>query len=132
MTEQQKVRDYARVDRPYESVREAFHRLAHANSDAEPAHFQSICDEANRAGLPPTTRVTLAWEAAGSSGPVPVSSAEIYASALSPSETQLEIEGHCPARPGSRCDGGGDRVADVCVHTILESIVERLRHDIDA
>jgi hypothetical protein len=132
MTEQLKVRDYARLDRPYESVRAALRRLALASSDTEPAHFESICDQSNQAGLPPSTRVTLAWEASSSSGPAPVSSAEIYASALSRSETQLEIEGHCPARSGTPCDASNGHVADTCIHTILESIVERLRHDIDA
>jgi hypothetical protein len=131
MPEQRKVQCCASVDRPYASVRDALHRLPLASSAAAPVHIHSICDRENIAGLPSVTRLTLMWEHADASAPLPVTSAEIYASALSAAETHLEIEGHVPAAPGLRSDAEGDRVAGVCIHALLEEVIERLRHDID-
>lgn len=135
MTEQQKVHCYARVDRPYESVRDVLHRLQLASGAVAPVHIHSICDQRHVAGLPSVTRVTLGWEATDAPTSTPVSSAEIYASALSPSETQLEIEGHChpPPRAGADASGGpaADSAAEKCILTLLESLIQQLRHDID-
>ena len=52
MTEQQKVHCYARVDRPYESVRDVLHRLQLASGAAAPVQVHSICDQRHVAGLP--------------------------------------------------------------------------------
>ena len=131
MSEQRKVRCCASVDRPYASVRDALHRLPLATPAAATGDVHSICDQENVAGLPSVTRVTLGWEHAERSAPLPVTSAEIYAWALSPAETRLEIEGHAsPASgPGSDTDG---RVAGACLQPLLERLIDRLRRDIDS
>jgi hypothetical protein len=126
MTEQQKVRCYGSVDRPYESVRDALHGLVLPSGAATQLRVHSISDGEKTAGLPSVTRIAMGWEGANPSTSLTVTSAEIYASPLSPSYTQLEIEGHCSALH----EAGGDAracVAEACIHTLLGEIIESLR-----
>jgi hypothetical protein len=132
MPEQRKVQCRASVDRPYASVRDALHRLPLASASAASIHVHSVCDQENIAGLPSVTRVTLGWEHAEASAPLPVTCAEIYASALSAAETRLEIEGHGVPASGLWSDPEGDRLAGVCLRAILEKVIDRLRRDIDS
>ena len=131
MSEQQKVRCCASVDQPYASVRDALHRVPLATPAAATGDVRSICDQQKVAGLPSVTRITFGWEHAERSAPFPVTSAEIDAWALSPAETRLEVEGHvAPASgPGSDADA---RVAGACPQALLETIIDRLRRDIDS
>ncbi len=131
MPEQRKVQCCASVDRPYASVRDALHRPRLAGADAASVYVHSICDQENIAGLPSVTRVTLDWNHAEASGPLPVTSAEIYASPLSASETQLEIEGHVAVAADLQSDADCDRAAEASIHALLDNVIERLRHDID-
>ncbi len=126
MTEQQKVRCYGSVDRPYESVRAALHRLVLTRGAKSSLHVRSICDQEGVAGLPSVTRLTMGWEGENPSTPLTVTSAEIYVSPLSPSDTQLEIEGHGPALH-EVCGDARACLADGCVHALLVDIVGSLR-----
>ena len=138
MPEQRKVQCCASVDRPYASVRNALHRLPLASAAAASVDVHSVCDQENVAGLPPVTRVTLGCQHASrrtdhaDAEASLVSSAEIYASARSAAETQLEIEGHVVRPSGAPIDFEGERVAGACLRTLLESIIEDLRRDIDS
>jgi hypothetical protein len=133
MSEQRKVHCCASVDRPYASVRDALHRPLLESTAAAAVHMHSICDREDNAGLPAVTRVALDWEHAEGFPPLPVTSAEIYASPLSASETQLEIEGHVTGAPDQlgAAEGEGDRAAEVSIHALLAEVIERLRRDID-
>ncbi len=132
MPEQRKVRCCASVERPYASVRDALHRLPLASAVAATGDVHSICDQENVAGLPAVTRVTLGWEHTETSAPLLVTSAEIYAWALSAASTQLEIEGHVVPASGPESDADGGRVAGACLQALLEKIIDRLRRDIDS
>jgi hypothetical protein len=130
MTEPHKVRRLAQIDRPYESVRACLHGLFVARSETEPNHMHSISDQHDIAGLPDSTRMTLGLEEATGRGSKHVDSAEVYASALSPSETQIEVECHCTARPEVWGDEESRAVAETELQTLLESLVERIRHEV--
>jgi hypothetical protein len=129
MSEQRKVRCCASVNRPYASVMGAIHRLSLASTAAAPVHVHSICDQEHVAGLPSVTRVALDWERAEPSAPLPVTSAEIYAWAHSPAETQLEVEGHVAPASGPESDAD---VAGASLQALLEKLIDRLRRDIDS
>jgi hypothetical protein len=127
MTEQQKVRCFGSVDRPYESVRDALHGLVFPSGAATQLHVHSICDREKTAGLPSVTRIAMGWDVlANASTSLTVTSAEIYASPLSPSDTQLEIEGHCSALHEAG-DDARPCVAEAWIHALLAEIIESLR-----
>jgi hypothetical protein len=130
MTEPHKFRRLARIDRPYESVRVCLHRLFVAKGDPEPNHIHTIYDQHGIAGLPDSTRVTLGLEEATGCGSKHVDSAEIYASALSPFETQIEVECHCTSRLSVWADEAARVVAETRVQTLLEDLVERIRREV--
>jgi hypothetical protein len=130
MTEPHKVHCYGRVHRSYESVRGALHRLVTAG-DAAPVSVHSIRDEHGIAGLPDLTRATLGVKDAAPVDSNRLASAEIYASAVSPSETQIEIEGHCIDQVRGWVDPRAREVAEMHVHTLLEGVIERIRLDVD-
>jgi hypothetical protein len=128
MSEPRKVHCYASVDQPYAVVRAALHRSPLAGVTGGPAHVCVVSDQESSAGLPSLTRATLDWEHAGTSAAPPVTSAEIYASAMSASKTALEVEGHWYPAPGESSEA--DRAqAESCVQALLASFLDRLRQD---
>jgi hypothetical protein len=131
MTEPEKVRGYARVDRAYEFVRDALHRLLIEGDTAAPLSVRSICDQHDVAGLPDLTRATLGVGNEDEHAPSHLASAEIYASALAPSETQIEIEGHCVARADCCIDAAAREAAEAHIRALLGTIVERIRLQTD-
>jgi hypothetical protein len=130
MTEPHKVHCYARVDRPYESVRDVLHKLLTAGETASPFCVHSIFDEHGTAGLPALTRATLGVTDEAPHDSHRLASAEIYASALSARETQIEIEGHCVDRTRGGVDATVRGDAETHVLTLLESVVERIRSEV--
>ena len=74
----------------------------------------------------------------GACGGVSSSSGDLcgdrYASPLSATETQLEIEGHVTGAPGplGAAEGEVNRAAEVSIHALLAEVIERLRRDIDS
>jgi len=131
MTEQQKVHCYARVDRTYDVVRDALHRLFIDGETTAPVSVRSVCDQHDVAGLPDLTRVTLGVGHEEACQPSHLASAEIYASALSPSETQIEIEGHCACRAQGATDAAAAGVAEAHARALLGTIVDRIRLETD-
>jgi hypothetical protein len=131
MTEPEKVHGYARVDRAYEFVRAALHRLLIEGETAAPLSVRSICDQHDVAGLPDLTRATLGVVNEDVHAPSHLASAEIYASALSPSETQIEIEGHCVARSEGCIDAAAREATEAHIRSLLGTIVERIRLQTD-
>jgi hypothetical protein len=131
MTEPHKVHCYACVDRPYESVRGVLHKLQTAGETASPLCVHSIFDEHGAAGLPDLTRATLGVKDEAPQDPNCLASAEIYASALSACETQIEIEGHCVDRTRGWVDASVRGAAETHVRELLESVVERIRSEVD-
>jgi hypothetical protein len=131
MSEPQKVHHYVSLDLPYDSVREGLCRLV-GDTVGSRIHVRSAYHQDHAAGLPFATRVTLGCGSADGSADPPfvVSSAEIYASALSDAETRLEIEGHWAARPGVAACGRLESDAATYVREILEAVVSRLRTDL--
>jgi hypothetical protein len=128
MAEQQKVHRSAVLERPYESVRDVLRRLPVTHPVTVPGHVDSVTVNGSVAGLPAVTRVTLDWSPGTAPGCHPVSGAELYVWAASPSETRLEVEGHWAADP----TGAGGHAAEVCAEALLENIIERVRAEIDA
>ena len=59
--------------------------------------------------------------------PSRLASAEVYVTALSPWETQIEIEGHCSSRGDGSLDGATREIAEAHAHTLLDTLVERIR-----
>jgi hypothetical protein len=131
MTEPHKVRRYARVERPYESVRASLHRMVIAGKGAPVVDIHSVCDNQDIAGLPASTRVTLGLVENTGGGSKHLASAEIYASALSARATQIEVECHCVARE-AWADAETSRVAETHMQALLESVVDRIRREADA
>jgi hypothetical protein len=131
MTEPHKVHCYARVDRPYESVRGVLHKLLSAGETASPLCVHSIFDEHGTAGLPDLTRATLGVTDEAPHDAHRLASAEIYASAVSARETQIEIEGHCVDRTPGCVDASARGAAETHVRTLLEEVVERIRREVD-
>lgn len=130
MTEPHKFRRLARIDRPYESVRACLHSLFATRTDPAPNKLHSICDQHAVAGLPDSTRVALGLEEVTGCGSKHVDSAEIYASALSPFETQIEVECHCTSQPAVWTDVESRDVAETRVQALLESLVEGIRREL--
>ncbi|HEY8090766.1 MAG TPA: hypothetical protein VIF09_23050 [Polyangiaceae bacterium] len=162
MSEPRKLRCYQYVNRPYGAVREllrerpleVFQRAttsAAARADAIAAslhtaiagvevgvdvriHVHAIQDEQGIAGVAPLTCITLAWEATRGAALFPVMKADLSFWPLTPSETQLEIEG--AYRPplgvvGNAVDAAiGHRVAEATVHRFLDDVVEQLRREL--
>jgi hypothetical protein len=134
MTELQKVRAYTSLDRPYEAVRDALHRLLLAGPSTGPVRVQSLCHQEHIAGLPCLTRVTLDWNQGDPSTPLTLSSAELYAFEASSTETTLELEGHGTV-PYAYADAGGaagERLVLSRLEALLDGLVEQLRRDIDS
>jgi hypothetical protein len=131
MTEPHKVRRYARVERPYESVRATLHRMVLAGTGAPLVDLHSIDDQQDVAGLPASTRVTLGLLENIGGGSKHLASAEIYASALSARATQIEVECHCVA-PEAWASAETSRVAEKHMQALLESVVDRIRREADA
>jgi hypothetical protein len=131
MTEPHKVRRYARVERPYESVRASLHRMAIAGKGGPLVELHSIDDQQGIAGLPASTRVTLGLVENTGGGSEHLASAEIYASALSPRATQIEVECHCVA-PEAWANAEASRVAEMHMQALLESVCDRIRREADA
>ena len=128
MTEPREVRSYGDIDCAYDCVKDALHRLAR-DGDLPLFRVDSIHDEDSGVGLPPVTRVCLGWKDTPANLSAPVTSVEIYASALGPQKTRLEIDGH--RVPCSRPPGGanGSDAADAYVRTLLDEIVEGVRRE---
>jgi hypothetical protein len=131
MTEPHKVRRYARVERPYESVRASLHRMVITERGAPLVDIHSICDQQGIAGLPASTRVTLGLLENIGRGSEHLASAEIYASALSARATQVEVECHCVA-PEAWVDAETSRIAETHMQALLESVVDRIRREADS
>ena len=131
MTEPHKVHCYARVDRPYESVRGVLHKLLQAGSTSSTLCVHSIFDQHGAAGLPDLTRATLGVTDDATHDSNRLASAEIYASALSAGQTQIEIEGHCVDRTQGWVDASVRGAAETHVRTVLESVVERICREVD-
>jgi hypothetical protein len=87
---------------------------------------QSVRDEEGIAGLPPLSRMTLAWKAARGAALFPVMSAELSFWPLTSSETQIELEGayRTPLGPvGNAVDAAlGHRLAEAAVHRFLREV----------
>ena len=158
MSKPHSLRCYQYVTRPYDRVREvlrshaleilrgatasAAHRATALTTtlrlDTGPievgvdvrVHVQGMRDEQGVAGLPPATRVDLAWEAARMPALFPSMKCTISCWALSPTETQLELEGEYspPLGPvGAALDSlVGHRVAEATVHRLLEDVCSEL------
>jgi hypothetical protein len=131
MTEPHKVHCYARIDRSYESVRGVLHKLHTAGETAAPLCVRTICDEHGAAGLPDLTRATLGIIDEAPHESNCLESAEIYASAVSPRETQIEIEGHCIDRTHGWVNASARGDAETHVQRLLEKVVERIRSAVD-
>jgi hypothetical protein len=131
MSEQRKVRCDGGIDRPYESVREALHRLPRKSTPEAALHLNWIHDQAAASGLPAVTRASLGWGRQEDVRTFPVNSAEIYAMQVSRSETRLELEGHCASCGAGEETASGDRNAEVWLQTLLGTIVDRLQREIE-
>jgi hypothetical protein len=130
MSELRKVRRFASLDVPYESVRDRLYGLV--GDATEPRiHVHSVCHQDHAAGLPALTRVSLGCgDPASSADPrFEMSSAEVYVSALSDVGTRLEVEGHWTVRPDVALDTSVDCAAAASVEALLETLVERLKRD---
>jgi len=130
MSEPQKIHHYVSLDLPYDTVREGLYRLV-GDTVGSRIHVRSAYHQSHAAGLPFVTRVTLGCDNADGAADPPfiVSSAEIYASALSEAETRLEIEGHWAPRPGAEVRANLEGDASAYVRELLEAVVSRLRRD---
>jgi hypothetical protein len=129
MTEPHKVHCYARIGRPYESVRDVLHELLGQGAACTLLSIHSVWDQHDVAGLPELTRATLGVEDEAPLEESELASAEIYASSLSPSETRIEIEAHCVDRAGCSMDAATRHAADRHVHNLLERVVDRIRSE---
>jgi hypothetical protein len=162
MSEPRKLRSYQYVNRPYERVRELLHReplklLQRATTSAaarastlmanlrlQVAGFEigvdvrvlvrRVRDERAAPGNVPVTLVELSWEAVHMPAIFPSMLAEVSAQPLSPSETQIEIEGsYWPPLGvlGNAVDAAvGHRIAEATVHRLLMDLVEQLRDEL--
>jgi hypothetical protein len=81
--------------------------------------------------LPDLTRATLGVKDEAPCESSDLAAAEIYASALSPFATQIEIEAHCVDRARGWVDATTRRIAETHVHALLERVVERVRLAVD-
>jgi hypothetical protein len=94
-------------------------------------HVLSVRDDQGVAGLPPATRVELSWEAARAAGLFPSMRCVLSCWALSPTETQLELDGeYVPplGLVGSALDAAVlHRVAEATVHRLLEDVCEEIQ-----
>jgi hypothetical protein len=125
MAELRKVRGYASLDRPYEAVKAAFHRLLLQEKLGAGIRIHAISHPERHAGVLPITRVTLGCDSTASGGAPHASSAEVYAAEASGAETRFEIEAHWSDERDGRA-GANERV-----QALLESIVGRVRSEID-
>jgi hypothetical protein len=156
------VRCYNYVNRPYKDVREVFHRhpldLLHRATSSAAArarplvstlhapigaievgvdvhvHVRGVTDEKSPADGSDVTRVEIRWESDRAPAIFPVMHATLSASPLSPSETQLEIEGEYQpplGALGTAADAWvGHRIAEAVVHRLLAEIVAELQREI--
>lgn len=131
MTEPQKVHCYARIDRPYESVRSVLHGLLVEGATTAPVRVHSIRDDHDVAGLPAHTRATVGVRDEAPHESNQLISAEIYASALSPTETGIEVEGHCVDGERGLVNSAARAIAEAHVHSLLEGVVERIRRELE-
>jgi hypothetical protein len=133
MSEPRKIRRFASLDVPYASVRERLYGLM-GDAIGPKIQVHSVCHEDHSAGLPELTRVTLGCGHAASSAQAAfdMSSAEVYASALSDAGTQLEIEGHWTVQPDAALDASVERAAVARADALLEALVECLQSDVQS
>jgi hypothetical protein len=162
MSQPRTLRCYEYVNRPFDKVREILRAqplellqratnsaAARAGELAATLHLQGagldigvdvrpyvqrVREDEGVAGLPPATRLELAWEASRAPALFPSMHLELSAWALSSSETQLELAGEYRpplGRVGNALDAVlGHRVAEASVHRFLEDVVEQLRREI--
>lgn len=82
----------------------------------------------------PATRVELEWHAARATGAFPVMHAVLWAYALTPGETQLELEGtYAPplGALGRAVDAVvGRRIAEASMHRFVQEVATRLREEL--
>jgi hypothetical protein len=153
---------YNYVNRSYADVREVLHRhpldLLHrattsAATRARPlaatlhttvgaievgvnvhVHIHGVTDEKAAPDQRDVTRVEIRWEADRAPALFPSMHATLSASRLSPTETQLEIDGEYnpPLGPvGTAVDAWvGHRLAEAVVHQLLEDVVRELQREI--
>jgi hypothetical protein len=80
------------------------------------------------------THVALEWQARQQPGLFPVMNADLRIYPLSPTETQVELEGDYEpplGLLGSAVDAVvGHRLAEASVHRFVRAVVERLRQDV--
>lgn len=131
MTEPHKVCCYACIDRPYEAVRSALHELLVEGATTAPLRLDSIYDDHDVAGLPDHTRATANIRDEAPHESSHLISAEIYASALSPSETRIEVQGHCVDRDHSSVNPAARAIAEAHVHSLLDDVVEHIRRELE-
>lgn len=98
------------------------------------AHVKGISDEKAAPDQRDVTRVEIQWEAERAAALFPSMRATLSASRLSPTETQLEIDGdYAPplGAVGTAVDSlVGHRLAEAVVHRLLEDIVHELQREI--
>jgi hypothetical protein len=82
----------------------------------------------------PATRIELEWQAARATGAFPVMHAVLWLYALTPSETQLELEGtYAPplGALGKAVDAViGRRIAEASMHRFVQEIATRIREEL--
>jgi hypothetical protein len=84
----------------------------------------------------PATRIALEWHATHATAAFPVMHAVLSAYALTPTETQLELEGtYAPPLGviGKAVDAViGRRIAEASMHRFVEEVAARLREELEA
>ncbi|HXX67969.1 MAG TPA: hypothetical protein VEK07_12335 [Polyangiaceae bacterium] len=162
MSEPRSLHCYEYIERSYENVRGLLHKdatklLQRATSSAATrsqeilaslhlhvagieigvdvrVFVQRIREQNAASGELVATRLELSWEAAHMPALFPVMLAEVTARPLSPTETQLDVDG-CywpPLGPiGAIIDAvGGHRIAEATVHRFLTDLAAQIRHEL--
>lgn len=157
-----RIRAYDYVNHPYESVRDAVRAdaagiLQRATMMAEKRGGEIVAAlEVNIAGLRVSkevvvrvgaireegsvhsrvTHVELEWQAREQPGLFPAMKADLRIYPLSPTETQIDLEGDYEpplGLLGSAVDAVvGHRLAEASVHRFVRAVVERLRQDVQS
>lgn len=164
MTNGRELRAYDYVNHPHQRVRDALHddaraifteatkaAASRANSVAAGLHVNVggievgaeiaitvyRVEDHERGPLDrPATRVELEWEAAKAPGLFPLMNGQLWAYALSATETQLDFEG--VYRPplgvvGAALDAAvGHRIAEASVHRFVTDVAAHLRQTLTA
>lgn len=96
----------------------------------------SAVEEARSSLDGPAARIVLEWHAARATGAFPVMHAVLWAYALTPTETQLELEGtYAPPLGvvGKAVDAViGNRIAQASMHRFIQEIAARVREELSA